>query len=406
MEALLWTTDAERLRPLSPMLQWPYGFAAPQYYRPTIGCQLATRDWATPMKASACAGVFDFLGQPLRLAKNGFKNKSLSDWAVNIAVGCRHACRFCYVPSSATIKQGPNLEPLGIEDPDREWGDYVLLRTWDPDVFRRDVRAANNKPRDKLKRDGNRAVMYCSTTDPYQVFPAGPLQHFLASAARKMVRESLEIILRESTLNVRILTRSPLAKRDFDLFEEFAKQNRILFGMSVPTTNESLQKVYEPKAPAARARFDTLKAARDAGVPVYVAMAPIYPECDEADIRKTLAEIEAVNPLTVFVEGINLRAENAKRIWASEEGSAYTGARRTEVFKSLPSARKYVLDTLKLVERLAPEFGLSEPLHLWPDPGPKGLENQTFVKSQENRVGYEEWLARCLKRVSEWPGKK
>ena len=358
------------------------------------------------MKATVPAGVFDFLGRPLRLATNGFKNKSLSDWVVNIALGCRHACRFCYVPSTSAIKQGQILAPLGIKDPDHEWGEYVLLRTWNPDMFLKDVQKAENTPPSKLTRDGNRAVMYCSTTDPYQVFPPGPLHGFLTAAARKMVRESLEIILRESTLNVRILTRSPLAREDFDIFQEFAKQDRILFGMSVPTTNQPLQKVYEPKAPAARARFDTLKAARDAGVPVYVAMAPIYPECDEEDIRKTLAEIKAVEPMTVFVEGINLRADNAERIWASEEGSAYTGARRTEVFESLPSARKYVLDTLKLVERLAPEFGLSKRLHLWPDPGPKGLENQTFVDSQEDSAAYLKWLNRCLKRVSKWPGKK
>src|SRR5213594_4283910 len=39
--------------------------------------------------------------------------------------------------------------------------------------------------------------------------------------SRTIVRRSLEIIRDESTLNVRILTRSPLARRDFDLFVTF-----------------------------------------------------------------------------------------------------------------------------------------------------------------------------------------
>ena len=48
--------------------------------------------------------------------------KSLSNWAFNIAVGCSHACRFCYVPSAATIKQGPKLVEYGVKDPDADWG--------------------------------------------------------------------------------------------------------------------------------------------------------------------------------------------------------------------------------------------------------------------------------------------
>ena len=42
------------------------------------------------------------------------------------------------------------------------------------------------------------------------------LQH-----ARQLVRRSLELIRDHSTLNVRILTRSPLARADFDLFKSF-----------------------------------------------------------------------------------------------------------------------------------------------------------------------------------------
>src|SRR5688572_7862228 len=65
---------------------------------------------------------------PAVIAENHFVYKSLSNWAFNVAVGCSHACRFCYVPSAATIKQGPKLAEYGVKDPDAEWGDYVLIR--------------------------------------------------------------------------------------------------------------------------------------------------------------------------------------------------------------------------------------------------------------------------------------
>src|SRR5207302_2195443 len=100
---------------------------------------------------------------PAVIAPNNFVYKSLSNWAFNIAVGCTHACRFCYVPSAATIKQGPRLAEFGVKDPDAEWGNYVLLRPWDEEKFRVSLRAADRTPCNKLKPDGNRAVIYCST---------------------------------------------------------------------------------------------------------------------------------------------------------------------------------------------------------------------------------------------------
>jgi len=122
-----------------------------------------------------------------------------------------------------------------VEDPDAQWGDYVILRPWDEEVFRKSVQRAERIPRATLNEDGNRAVIYCSTTDAYQVFPAaaGEKRKLLEQAARHMVRRSLEIIRDESTLHVRILTRSPMAVRDFDLFKTFG--NRLVFGMSLPT---------------------------------------------------------------------------------------------------------------------------------------------------------------------------
>src|SRR6478736_5282024 len=84
---------------------------------------------------------------PALIAPNNFVYKSLSNWAFNVAVGCSHACRFCYVPSAATIKQGPKLADYAVKDPDAEWGDYVLLRPWDENKFLGSLRAAENTPR-------------------------------------------------------------------------------------------------------------------------------------------------------------------------------------------------------------------------------------------------------------------
>src|SRR5262245_4636773 len=118
---------------------------------------------------------------PAVISPNNFVYKSLSNWAFNIAVGCSHACRFCYVPSAATIKQGPKLAEFGVKDPDAEWGEYVLLRPWDEDKFLTSLRTAERMPLAKLKPDGNRAIIYCSTTDPYQV-----IHHSIPSEQKRL----------------------------------------------------------------------------------------------------------------------------------------------------------------------------------------------------------------------------
>ncbi len=118
------------------------------------------------------------------------------------------------------------------------------------------------------------AIILCSTTDPYQVIrhPDPSVRNRLANHRKMMVRRALELIRDHSTLNVRILTRSTLARRDFDLFRSFG--NRLLFGMSLPTLRDDLAEVYEPGAPAPNQRLAALRAARQARLHVFVAMAP------------------------------------------------------------------------------------------------------------------------------------
>lgn len=358
---------------------------------------------------------------------NNFKYKSLSSWAANIAVGCHHGCRFCYVPEVSAKKQKKGLKQFGVTNPDTEWGEYVILRPWDENIFRQSVLKAAKTPVEELNKDGNRAVIYCSTTDAYQSFPSCAKQKLLQDSARSMVRKSLEIIRDESDLNVRILTRSPLAKADFDIFKSFEK--KLLFGMSLPTLNDELLKVYEPHAPGVKQRLATLQAAKAAGLNVYVAMAPTYPDCDEDDLRATLTEIKKLDPITVFHEPINIRAENIERI---EKHAKSLGRNiNTEPLKSKEGWRIYSITQMIQVQNIATELDMESVLKLWPDedlgseagyikareydfqqarsettnPIPEGR----FAKKDRAKVyaedflKFKEWLEAWWNRVSDWP---
>jgi DNA repair photolyase len=341
---------------------------------------------------------FGIWPHPAIISPNKFVYKSLSNWSFNIAVGCSHGCTFCYVPEVSTIKLAKHLAAYGVADPDEEWGRYVLLRSWDEQRFLASLRVAESTPRARLNPDGNRAVIYCSTTDPYQVFrhPDPQQRKNLSDSARHLVRRSLELIRERSTLNVRILTRSPLAKRDFDLFQSFGK--RLLFGMSLPTLRDDLARVYEPKAPAPSQRLKTLRAAKEAGLHVFVALAPTYPECDELDLDATLKAAAQLEPVTVFHEPINIRAENVERIKA--QGRACGVSLKTDVFASAPLWQDYARGQLKQVYQLAKRHNLTEQLHLWPD---KSLGSRSSLRSVKDPIRYVAWLQQQWNRVSAWP---
>jgi DNA repair photolyase len=363
---------------------------------------------------------FGIWHRPAVITENNFKFKSLSNWAFNIAVGCTHACRFCYVPSVATNRQKTPLKAYGVNDPDAEWGSYALLRQWNKEDFLRSLEKAEKTPASELNPDGNRAVIYCSTTDPYQVFQSNSKN--LHEKCRELVRQSLTIILEKSTLNVRILTRSPMAKLDFDLFKRFG--NRLLFGMSLPTLDNSLARIYEPLAPAPTRRLETLQQAVDEGLHVFVAMAPTYPECDAEDLWRTMSAIKKLNPITLYHEPVNIRSKNVERIEAHAQRMGKT--MRTEVFHSDASWRRYAFESLSTVESIATELGLLHCLHLWPDaslnslPGyletkrlsidPTRKYNTHETKRYEAQWREEfdtvkKWVDHWHSRVSEWPGK-
>jgi DNA repair photolyase len=325
---------------------------------------------------------------PVIVAENHFKNKSLSNWAVNIAIGCEHGCRFCYVPEVSTRKLKAKLEPLGVKDPDSEWGNYIFLRHFDEDHFIRTAKKADATPMEKRQRDGNSAVMLCTTTDPYQSFRDKALNIERA----RIVRRILEILLMETDLNVRILTRSPLARQDFDVMKAFG--NRLLFGMSLPTLSDKLSRIYEPHAPGPAARLRTLQEARKQGLNVFVAMAPTFPEMTMRDFRDVMVAIADLDPVTLYHEPINIRAENVARIAAA--GAAEKIKMRTDVFETPFKWATYSLEQHRYVEELADIIEtkagpvLLKCLHLWPDQDLKKFADAN-------------WLAKWHSRVSEWP---
>jgi DNA repair photolyase len=212
-----------------------------------------------------------------------------------------------------------------------------------------------------------------------------------------MMRRALEIIRDESTLNVRILTRSPLVKSDFALLKSFG--NRLVLGISLPTLKTNLARIYEPHAPAPAQRLKVLHEAAAYGIPTYVAMAPTFPESDYDDLLATLNAVKGANPVTIFHEPINIRAENVERIaaHARELGVPF----RADAFATTEAWEQYALGAFADMERAAREAGVFDKLHLWVD---GALGSQKFRRTHADPAAYSAWVDYWWGRISEWPG--
>lgn len=160
-------------------------------------------------------------------------------WSLNPYVGCLHDCVYCYVPDTMHAER-------------ERWGSYALAKRNLPLVLQRE-----------LGRRERRTVCIGTSTDAYQP----------AERDQRVTRQCLEVLARRDW-PVRLLTRSPLVRRDVDLLRRFSD---LRVGLSVPTLDDRARAVLEPGAPTIQARLDALRALADAGLRTFANYAPAYP---------------------------------------------------------------------------------------------------------------------------------
>ena len=120
-------------------------------------------------------------------------------------------------------------------------------------------------------------IMLGANTDPYQ-----PLEKI-----HKVTRSILEVLLKHKH-PVSITTKGALVARDVDLLAEFARDGLTRVMFSIPTLDNDMKRVLEPRAAAAGARLKAMRVLAEAGVPTGVLVAPIIPVLTEHEIEAVL----------------------------------------------------------------------------------------------------------------------
>lgn len=176
-------------------------------------------------------------------------------WSLSPYVGCSHGCAYCYVPEIQRLDRG-------------RWASYVVVKRNLPTLLAKELRRKERRP-----------VYLSSGTDAYQP----------AEARHQLTRRSLEM-LAEARWPVRVLTRSPLIRRDVDVLSRFED---VMVGLSVPTLDDALRAAIEPGAPPIEGRLRALRDLADAGLRPFVSLIPAYPlvgDARPADVARAFAE--------------------------------------------------------------------------------------------------------------------
>lgn len=169
-------------------------------------------------------------------------------WTINPYRGCSHACSYCFArPSHRYLDMNPG------EDFDSQ----IVVKMNVADVLRTELA--------KPSWTGD-AVALGTNTDPYQ-----------RAEGRYRLMPGIIDALEASRTPFSILTKGTLLRRDLPRLTQAAEHVDVGIGVSLAFVDEGLQQAVEPGTPTPRARLDLIRAARAAGLPCGVMIAPVLP---------------------------------------------------------------------------------------------------------------------------------
>ncbi len=198
-------------------------------------------------------------------AKTILNRSKAGGYSLNCYIGCRHGCIYCYA------RYMQRFHPH-----EQAWGDFVDVKVNAVEVLHRQLRRA----------------------EPGQVFVSSACDAYQPEESRRGLTRRCAQLLMERGFQVNILTKSTLVLRDLDMY---AGYGRARIGVTVTTPDETLARLWEPRAALPGRRFEVLRAARQMGLATSVMFGPLLPGVsDDADTiellfaKAALLEVDAI----------------------------------------------------------------------------------------------------------------
>jgi DNA repair photolyase len=235
-------------------------------------------------------------------------------YTINPYRGCTHACAFCFARKTHTF--------LGF-DAGRDFEREIVVKVNVPEVLRAEL------ARPSWRGD---LVALGTNTDPYQ----------WVESRYRMMPEILAA-LEEADTPVSVLTKSPLAMRDVDLYERMAQKDLpVSVNLSVPTLDEKAWRATEPHTPSPSARLDAVAELRRRGIDSGVLIAPLMPGINDTPEQVQPIVDRAKEVGATFLGGVALHLRDEVR----DVFFAWLQAKRPDLIpryeKLYPNGRAYM----------------------------------------------------------------
>ncbi len=213
------------------------------------------------------------------------------DRSVNAYRGCEHGCIYCFArPTHAFHDLSPGI-------------DFESRLFVKPDAAKL-LHGALSRPGYECA-----PIAMGTNTDPYQ-----PIEE------RWRVTRALIELLLETRHPFTITTKSDRVVRDIDLLAQAAKLGIVSVAMSVTSLDPAIARTLEPRAPATRKRLAAVRALTDAGIPAYVAIAPVVPQITDHEFEAIIEAAVASGARGGFYLPVRLPHEVAPlfRAWLDQ----------------------------------------------------------------------------------------
>ncbi len=197
-------------------------------------------------------------------------------------LGCQYGCEYCYWRDEKYNPHKPSRDPEVLEFEDA-FSQYIKIKENAAELLGKEL---SKKPKDLIYLDHYQPV----------------------EAKERLTREMLKVCL-DLGFPVFINEKSPLVLNDLDILKEISKKTYLTVAWSIITTVDGkTRRIFEPKAPSVKARFEAMKKFSEAGISTGTVFMPVLPfiHDDEKNIEAVIKKTKECGGEYVLEGGLTL----------------------------------------------------------------------------------------------------